>query len=391
MKVLYYDCFSGISGDMNLGAMIDLGVDSDFLIDELEKLNIEDEYKLEIYKDSRKGITGTKVDVVLISESHHHHGERNLESIENLINSSELNENVKKTSLEIFGKIALAEAKVHGKDIYEVHFHEVGAVDSIIDIVGAAICLDYLNVAKIMCSSIELGGGFVRCAHGLIPVPAPATMEILTGAPVKSGAVPFETATPTGAAILAAVVDEFTDNKSFIIKKVAYGIGGRDTEIPNVLRVILGEIHEQKNINIEELSSLETNIDDMNPELYEYIMDKVFEAGALDVYLTPIIMKKTRPAVTLNVLCRVSDEYNIKAVIFKETSTIGLRKYSVDRESLEREFEKVKIKYGEVTIKNSYFQGIKVKSKPEFEDCKRIALEKDIPIKNVYEEIATVV
>ncbi len=385
MKVIYYDCFSGISGDMNLGAMIDLGVDPDFLTEELKKLNIEDKYKLEIYKDSRKGIAGTKVDVIV--HDHHHDHDRNLESIENLINTSTLNDNIKKISLKIFMKIAAAEAKVHGKDLYKVHFHEVGAVDSIIDIVGAAICFDYLNISRIMCSTVELGGGFVKCAHGLIPVPAPATMEILTGVPVKSGAVPFETTTPTGAAILAAVVDEFTDNKNFIIKKVAYGIGGRDTEIPNVLRVIIGETQEHKNVKVEEFSILETNIDDMNPELYEYVMDRAFEAGALDVFLIPIIMKKTRPAVMLSALCRAKDENSIKAVIFKETSTLGIRKYSVDRECLDRDFEKINTQYGEVTVKNSYFQGVQIKSKPEYEDCKRIALEKGIPVKTVYEEV----
>lgn len=297
MRILYYDCFAGISGDMNLGAMIDLGVDADYLVNELKKLGLNNEYEIKVGRESRKGIEGTKVDVILkghdhchdeehnhdhgsleehCHEHHHHHDEehchdhhihdhchshdhsqhqqvnnhhhhssnhvhRNLKDIEDIINSSELSANIKKISLNIFIKVAEAEAKVHGKPLYEVHFHEVGAIDSIVDIVGAAICLDYLKVDKIMASSIELGGGFVKCAHGLIPVPAPATVEILKGIPVKSGIVPFETTTPTGAAILAANVDEFTNNVDFIIEKAAYGVGGRDTEIPNVLRVYLGK------------------------------------------------------------------------------------------------------------------------------------------------------
>lgn len=254
MRILYYDCFAGISGDMNLGAMIDLGVDADYLVNELKKLGLNNEYEIKVGRESRKGIQGTKVDVILkghdhchkeqVGDHHHHsadHIHRNLKDIENIINSSELSDNVKKVSLNIFMKVAEAEAKVHGKPLYEVHFHEVGAIDSIVDIVGAAICLEYLKVDKVMASSIELGGGFVKCAHGLIPVPAPATVEILKGIPVKSGIVPFETTTPTGAAILAANVEEFTNNVDFIIEKAAYGVGGRDTEIPNVLRVYLGK------------------------------------------------------------------------------------------------------------------------------------------------------
>ncbi|GMA97279.1 LarC family nickel insertion protein [Pelosinus sp. IPA-1] len=271
MKVLYYDCFCGISGDMNLGALLDLGVDEAYLRQELSKLNLDVEYELQVKKDSKKGISGTRVDVVLKDamhvhkhddhhhdehhEHHHHHeaqadmesdsghthhAHRNLKDIENIVINSSLNDRVKKVSLDIFMKVAEAEAKVHGKPLYEVHFHEVGAVDSIVDIVGAAVCLDYLQVDKIMASSVQVGGGFVKCAHGIIPVPAPATVEILKNIPIKSGIVPFETTTPTGAAILAANVDVFTDHIDFSIDKIGYGIGHRDLEIPNVLRIYLG-------------------------------------------------------------------------------------------------------------------------------------------------------
>ncbi|WP_331488046.1 nickel pincer cofactor biosynthesis protein LarC [Caminicella sporogenes] len=253
MKILYYDCFSGISGDMNLGALIDLGVDTDYLLKELSKLGLNSEYEIKIEKKNKNGIEGTKVDVILQHEhkkhhdkKHHHHVHRNLKDIEEIINSSTLNDSIKKLSISMFMKIAEAEAKVHGKTLYEVHFHEVGAIDSIIDIVGAAICIDYLKPDKIAASHVQVGGGFVECAHGLIPVPAPATVEILKGIPIKSGIVSFETTTPTGAAILAVNVDEFTDKVDMAIEKVGYGVGSRDLEIPNVLRVYLGKENKKK-------------------------------------------------------------------------------------------------------------------------------------------------
>jgi uncharacterized protein (TIGR00299 family) protein len=263
VKILYYDCFAGISGDMNLGAMIDLGVEEEYLIKELSKLNIDQEFEIKVKRDIRKGISGTKVDVILYNHKHNHnhedknhhnhedknhhnqyvhnHEHRNLTIIEKIIDGSQLNENVKQLSKNMFLQVAKAEAKVHGKDLYEVHFHEVGATDSIVDIVGAAICIDYLKVDKILSSSVEVGSGFVKCAHGVMPVPAPATSEILTGIPIKSGMIKYEATTPTGAAILASVVDEFTDSKDFIIEKTAYGVGTKDGEIPNILRVFLAK------------------------------------------------------------------------------------------------------------------------------------------------------
>lgn len=269
MKILYYDCFSGISGDMNLGALIDIGVDKDYLISELLKLNISG-YEIKVKKDVKNGISGTKVDVVLdginkhakeLSCEHNHdvheyqhqhnneqkhdhnhnHEHRNLMDIEQIIQASGLNENVKNISLKIFEKVAEAEAKVHNKSIEEVHFHEVGAVDSIVDIIGAAIGLDYLKVDKVECSTVEVGSGFVKCAHGILPVPAPATIEILKNIPIKSN-ISFEATTPTGAAILAYSVDEFTDDKNFSVKRIGYGIGSKDNKyIPNVLRMLICE------------------------------------------------------------------------------------------------------------------------------------------------------
>lgn len=393
MKVLYYDCFSGISGDMNLGAMIDLGVDVEYLINELNKLKLSEEFSLEVKRDSRKGISGTKVDVILKEHHHHghhhsqeHHHSRNLNDIEKLINSSELSDEIKEHSIKIFKVLAEAEASVHNKSIYEVHFHEVGAVDSIVDIVGAAICYCYLKFDKVVCSTVELGGGFVKCAHGIMPVPAPATAELLKGVPIKSGAVQFETTTPTGAAIIASIVDEFSDNKNFILKKVAYGIGTRDTEIPNVLRVISGELEENVAHEKEEIVVLETNIDDMNPEHFEYFMERALEKGALDIYFTPILMKKTRPAVVLTVLCKSDAEEALKSLIFTETTTLGIRRRVVERHSLARNEEYVDTKFGRVKVKLSYLNGDLVKIKPEYENCKDAALKNNVPLKTVIDE-----
>lgn len=410
MKVLYYDCFCGISGDMNLGALIDLGVHKEYLIKEISKLNLDCEYEIKIEKDIKKGITGTKVDVILKKEGNHkhehydhheghehdehnhpseHNDHRNLKDIENIINTSGLSERVKKISLDMFMRIAEAEAAVHGKSIYEVHFHEVGAVDSIIDIVGAAVALDYLKVDKIMASPVQMGGGFVKCAHGLMPVPAPATVKILKGIPIKSGIVSFETTTPTGAAILAENVIEFTDKIEFSVEKIGYGIGNRDLEIPNVLRVYLGK--EEKREEIEEQYILETNIDDMNPELYSYVEERLFDMGALDVFKTPIIMKKGRPAIKLSILVNDKKEKDVLEVIFRETTSIGVRKFKVEKIMLDREFSKVKTEYGEVNVKNSYYKGELVKYKAEYEDCKKIAKQNNIPITKVYREVHKVI
>ncbi|MBC2400170.1 nickel pincer cofactor biosynthesis protein LarC [Clostridium tetanomorphum] len=387
MRVLYYDCFSGISGDMNLGAMIDLGVDKDYLIKELGKLNLN-EYKIEITREERKGINGTKVNVILEEhhshnhkETHHHH--RNLKDIEQIIYNSKLDFDIKELSVEIFKKVAEAEGKVHGKAIDEVHFHEVGAVDSIVDIVGAAICFKYLKVDKVLASSIEVGKGFINCAHGLLPVPAPATTEILEGIPLKFGNIPFEATTPTGAAIISVLAEEFIDNLNFKVEKIAYGIGSKDEgNVPNVLRVFIGEIDEKNDSYI-----IECNIDDMNPEIYSYIVDKLFKIGASDVYLTPIIMKKGRPGVVLSVLYEKKLEDIIKHIIFKETTTIGLRKYRVKKECLQREVIDIETSYGKVKVKNSYLNGKLVKIKPEYEDLKKIAEEKNIPLIEIYNNI----
>jgi len=399
MKILYYDCFAGISGDMNLGAMIDLGIDPEYLKKELAKLPVHG-YELKVEKDIRKGITGTRVRVLIddqhqhLKDPHHDHGQgehshhhHTYREIRELISGSHLDEKVKDISLAIFSKIAEAEAKIHNKPVDDVHFHEVGAIDSIVDITGAAICINFLEPAQILCSVIELGGGTVKCAHGIYPVPAPATAEILKNIPVRKGTVDYEATTPTGAAILAACVDQFTDKSDFSILKTGYGIGSKDSSIPNVLRVFLCETIKEDESETVPSFIIECNIDDMNPEFYDYIIDSLFSAGAKDVFITPIIMKKSRPAVKLSVLCTPEAENRVKEVLFRETSTIGVRKYNIDKTMLDRKIELVSTKYGDVNVKSAFYQGVCIKSKPEYEDCIKIARSKKIPVSHIYREV----
>ncbi|WP_339737228.1 nickel pincer cofactor biosynthesis protein LarC [uncultured Sunxiuqinia sp.] len=385
MKILYYDCFAGISGDMNLGALIDLGVDANYLTTELEKLNIEG-FHLEIRTDQRRGITGTKAEVVIENQENEKH--RHLRHVEEIVNNSSLPEQVKINALKIFDLIAVAEAKVHNISKQAVHFHEVGALDSIADIVGAAICLDYLNVDKVMSSPIQLGGGTVSCAHGIMPVPAPATAEIVKNIPVKTGLVNHEATTPTGAAILVATVDEFTDQINLPITKTAYGIGNRDSEVPNVLRVhLLEDAKVVQDVGTEEATLLESNIDDMNPEHYDFILEQLFRAGASDAWLLPIIMKKSRPAIQLSVLCKAELADKLKAIIFVHSTSIGIREYRVRKNVLRREETNLETTYGPVRIKQSFYGGKLVHSKPEFDDCKKLAEANQLSLSEIEEAI----
>jgi uncharacterized protein (TIGR00299 family) protein len=304
-----------------------------------------------------------------------------------MILNSRLDDKTKDLSLAIFTKVAEAEARVHNKPVDKVHFHEVGALDSIVDIIGAAICLNKLAPDAVYCSTLELGGGFVHCAHGLYPVPAPATAEIIKGMPVRKGSVDYEATTPTGAAILAACVNKFTDKSDFKILKTGYGIGFKDGSIPNALRLFLCESGTENDTETIPSYIIECNIDDMNPELYDYIIDSLFSAGAKDVYITPIIMKKSRPAVKLSIMCTPDDENRVNEVLFRETSTLGLRKYNIDKTMLDRHTEHITTKYGEVRVKSAFYQGVCIKSKPEYDDCNKIAREHGIPITQVYREV----
>jgi uncharacterized protein (TIGR00299 family) protein len=383
MKILYYDCFSGISGDMNLGAMIDAGVEPDYLVNELKKLKLEG-WELKVEKDQRHGIAGTKVTV---KKTRHEHVHRHLLDIEKIINESNLSNENKDLSKRIFMKVALAEAKVHNIPIEKVHFHEVGAVDSIIDIVGAAICFNALDIEAVYVSPVELGGGFVKCDHGTLPVPAPATAEILNGIPVKKGGVDFEATTPTGAAIISTLGTMFRTEPLIKIEKTAYGVGQKDhPQVPNLLRVFIGETEDVTDKGHEAIL-IECNIDDMNPEFFEYISEKLFEAGSSDVFFTNIIMKKGRPGIILSVICEKGISENIKATIFRESTTLGIRVFPFLKDTLARKFEKTVTKYGTVTVKRSFYKGEEVSSKPEYSECREIAARTGIPLKELYRNI----
>ena len=404
--LLYYDCFSGVSGDMNLGAMIDLGVKPEKLEAELAKLGI-DGYRLEIFPDERKGITGTRV-IVHTNESqpdaearvhshhqdhghqghdHEHHHHRGLSEIRRIISESQLSATVKHRSIAIFERLGVAEAKVHGVPVDQVQFHEVGAVDAIVDIVGAAICLDLLGVDRVECSEVRLGGGTVRAAHGLLPVPAPATAEILRDIPVRSGPVDKELTTPTGAAIVRTLAEAFDNGLAMTVQAVGYGIGGNDNEVANVLRVFLGQAETTSafgsNPDSGEYVQVETNIDDMPAEDYDYLVERLFEVGALDVWLTPIIMKKTRPAVTLSCLCSESCKDACIDVVLRESSSLGVRVSSVARPALERSSAVVECAYGQVEVKVAYKDGALLKLKPEYEHCRALAKQHGVSIQTV--------
>jgi hypothetical protein len=383
MKIICYDCFSGISGDMNLGAMIDIGVDKTYLINELNKLNLKG-WKLIVQKDQRHGIQGTKVTV---KQTRHEHAHRHLSDIEKIINDSSLDNKTKELSREIFMKIATAEASVHGISIDKVHFHEVGAVDSIIDIVGAAICFNALKVDGVHVSPVELGSGFVKCNHGKLPVPAPATAEIIKGIPVKKGGVDFEATTPTGAAILAALGTDISSDLTIRIERTAYGVGQKEhPDVPNLLRVFIGETITSSESGHDALH-LECNIDDMNPEFFEYISDRLFKAGASDVFFSNIMMKKGRPGIVLNVICETVLADTVKNIIFTETTSLGIRTFPFRKDTLVRKFETIQTIYGDITVKRSFYKEKEVSCKPEYEECRRIAAEKGIPVKEIYNNV----
>ncbi len=402
MKILYYDCFAGISGDMNLGALIDLGVPEDYLLNELNKLHVEG-YNIHVTKELKMGISGTKVKVELTDKNYNHHQEhthnsqhhkhshaphqlehRNLKAIHAIIKESSLNDFIKEKSLAMFNEIASAEAKIHAKSIDEIHFHEVGAIDSIVDIVGAAICIDYLKPDLIMSSPVELGGGFVECAHGTFPVPAPATAEILKNIPVKMGKVDKETTTPTGAAILKTFVNEFSNNTQFTMDRTAYGIGHRDLTIPNVLRVYMGEKSSSTGLLSSEAVLIECNIDDMNPEHYSYIIESLFEAGAQDVFLIPIVMKKSRPAIQLSILCDNSDREKIERLVLSETTSLGMRFTPVTKSMLERRSHTIDTPFGPIRIKEGIMDGKVLKYKAEYDDCVIAAKKAKVTLIEVY-------
>ncbi|MBI5043623.1 MAG: nickel pincer cofactor biosynthesis protein LarC [Nitrospirae bacterium] len=381
MRTAYFDCFSGISGDMTLGALIDAGLSIKELKSHLSKLPI-DNYNLFAKKVKKNGISATKVDVIVKGRQK----ERRLSDIKKIISNSKLDRSIKNNAISVFERLAKAEAKVHKTSINNVHFHEVGAIDAIVDITGAVIGLKILGIENIIASAINTGSGYIKSAHGMLPVPGPATAELLKGIPVYFTDTKMELTTPTGAAIISTLSKDFGQMPKMDIKAIGYGAGTFNSpDMPNVLRIFIGEM---KNPAKEENTILlETNIDDMNPQLYEYVMDKLFASGALDIYLTPIIMKKGRPGTMLSVLAKIDDVKKLSAIIFRETTSIGLRVQEIGRIKVEREIKEIKTKFGNVHVKVASDGKEILGINPEYEDCKRIAIKKGLPLKKVMEEI----
>lgn len=363
---------------MALGALVEIIGDQNYLINELKKLNV-DGYKVEISKKVKNGITGTYVDVIL--ECEHHHEHRNLNDVNKIIDNSSLDKNVKTLAKKIFLRVANAESKVHNKPLNEIHFHEVGAIDSIVDIVGTAILINKINPDKIISSIVNDGYGFIECAHGTMSVPVPATSEIFASSNVKFRQIDIDTelVTPTGAAIIAELSQEFTTLPVMVTKKIGWGAGSKDLKVPNILRVYYGEAENQS----EDIIVMETNIDDTNGEIFGYVGEKLFENGALDVFYTPIYMKKNRPAYRLTVVCKKENIFKLQKIIFKETTTIGIRYRSECRTELERESLEIDTKYGKVKVKKVKNNGEEY-TYPEYESIKNIAEENDIPLKEFY-------
>lgn len=484
MKILYFDCFSGISGDMTIGALLDLGLDAERFRQELAKLNL-DGYELRINRKLNRGISGTDIDVVLTEDDtdhdhhhehehdhqhdNHHHGhdhghddphdhhghphdddghhhdhedrrhshedhdhghhhdhhgtERNLADIMSIIDGSSLSGRIKDFSRRVFTEIAAAEAKVHGKPINEVHFHEVGAVDSIVDIAGTAICLELLGIDRVYSSPLHDGSGFIECRHGIIPVPVPAVVEMLSGSgiPLITEDVGTELVTPTGMGIIKCLAESFGGRPAMTVDRTGYGLGKRETGRLNALRVIMGELYEEaeplgtsnnqnavkssqgkadnlqkgdgifppcspKSSDGDEIVVLETNIDDSSPEIIGYTSERLFENGALDVFYTPIYMKKNRPAYMLTVLARREDEEKLAGIILTETSTLGIRKSIWDRYCMDRATVNVTTPYGGARVKIAS-RGSFRKAAPEYEDCKKLAASSGLPISKIYETV----
>jgi len=434
MRIAYLECFSGISGDMLLGALVDAGVSPRLLEETVSALGVG--AKLEISRVMRSGISATKVDVWVDGEkdmpreeywakqdvapsadakhehaphshahehghdhehsterahpSHaHEHLHRGLNEIRTIISASTISESPKKTAVAIFEALGAAEAKIHNVPVESVHFHEVGAVDAMVDIVCAAVGSEALGVDEIVCSPLNVGGGTVKCAHGTFPVPAPATVELLKGAPVYSSGVQAELVTPTGAAIVKTLARRFATFPEMKIEKSGYGAGSREfAEHPNVLRLVIGEgaAQSEAKTKSETITILEANLDDLNPQVFGYVMDRLLEEGALDVFGVPVQMKKNRPGTLLTVLCKPEQSSKLAHLIFAETTTLGVRRREEVRQTLARRWENVRTQWGEVRIKIASMNGTITNYAPEYEDCRRIAGEHHVPLKAVMQE-----
>jgi uncharacterized protein (TIGR00299 family) protein len=379
MRIAYFDTIAGISGDMTLGAFISAGVSLEQLTAELSKLRLSG-FELTAKHIQRNGIDAVKVDVA-ISEAPKYH--RHLADINAIIDRSDLSDAVKDRAKKIFHEVAVAEAKVHNSTIDKVHFHEVGAIDSLVDIVGTSVCMEQMDIESVFSSAVKVGnGGTVTTQHGVMPIPTPATSEILKGYPVVLTDIPFELTTPTGAAIIKALSRGTLTFEQLTVTAIGYGAGTRELPgIPNLLRVVIGELEPWQ--DRDEMVLVETNIDDMNPEILPYVIEKLIMAGANDAFLTPILMKKGRPAHLLSALVERSTMEPILALIFRETSTLGVRIQHIERRKLTRTQKTVQTSLGSITVKSVTVDG-KEKLIPEFEECKRLAVDKNLPLKEVY-------
>ncbi len=385
MKILYFDCLAGISGDMTVAALLDLGVPMEYLRAELDKLKLPPgSCELSVSRTERQHMAALKFDVAV----HDHHTHRHYAGIDALISSSGLSGRVKERSRLIFRRLAEAEAKVHGVEIEQVHFHEVGAIDSIIDIVATAVCLEYLHVEQIYASALPMGSGFVETAHGRLSVPAPATAELMKGVPLHGECGPGERVTPTGAAILAALANGFGLQPTMVLEKTGSGAGGKDfPDCPNILRAFLGRSAE-KTVSDDEVIVVDANIDDSTPEILGYAMERILEEGALDVYFTPIQMKKSRPGVMLSFLCRPAQLDRLAGLLMSETSAIGLRHYRADRIIMLRQIVERQTGFGVVRFKQAIgTSGELLRESPEYDDCRRIARETGMPCREIMERL----
>jgi pyridinium-3,5-bisthiocarboxylic acid mononucleotide nickel chelatase len=448
MRIAYLDCFSGMSGDMFLGALVDAGVPARLFEETIAALNVGG--RLDISRVDRSGVTATKVDVYVNGEKelprevyweqrahkhehphghehhhshdrepvalrehnfsrtqaaedaaperrsgmpapheHNHQHTRGLKEIREIIGKSAINETAKNTAIAIFEALGAAEAKIHNSDIEEVHFHEVGAVDAMVDIVCAAVGVEALSVDKLVCSPLNVGGGTVKCAHGTFPVPAPATLELLQGAPVYSSGIDVELVTPTGAAIVRTLATRFGSFPAMKVQKIGYGAGTRDfAGHANVVRLSIGESQTEMaaNVSHETIAVLEANLDDLNPQVFGYVMDRLLREGALDVFGIPVQMKKNRPGMLLSVLARMQDAPKLMEIIFSETTTLGVRRRDESRQTLMRKWITVSTQWGDVRLKVASINGTVTNYAPEYEDCRRIAAEHHVPLKDVMQE-----
>lgn len=381
MKVLYFDLIGGASGDMILAALIDAGMPAEILAEMLAGLKL-DEFELKAASIIKNGYQATRVDILVGKQP----PERHLKEILEVIQNSSLPESIQNRAIKIFQNIAAVEACIHNKPVDQIHLHELGGTDTIVDVTGALLALDFLRVSHIYASPIPLGSGFIEGAHGQIPLPAPATMGLLKGLPVRRTEIKAELITPTGAALLAELVDDFSPPPEMKVDIIGYGAGTRDLPIPNLLRVMIGETAEKGNQIKEQLILLESNLDDLNPEIYPYVMESLFDAGALDVCLLPVQMKKNRPGTQIQVLAEIQKAEGMREILFQETSTLGIRQTLVDRYSLPRIIQEVSTPYGVVRIK-IVEEGTKYqKASPEFEDCQKLARENHIPVQQICQE-----